>query len=235
MDNMRDLLHSRLGTILKLLLLSSLLSIAFSVVNALATKSTDLTYLLWNLLLAWLPIFFVGCLLVVLGHYPWLNWRPVILTALWVGFLPNSFYLVSDLIHLQGVSQSQLVFDSVMFETFVINGLLVGYLSVWLVHRQLLRRVSTRMSTFLIGLTFFVCSFAIYLGRDLRLSSWDLLLNPPGILFDSSVPLVSPRSHLQAFSTTLTFFVFLSVLYIVIWKLLSALTKHSKNTDQIVA
>jgi uncharacterized membrane protein len=225
---MRDLFHSRLGTILKLLVLSSMLSVVFSLVSSIATRSTSLNYLLWNLLLAWLPILFVGGLLSVLRRWPWLNWKPVILTALWVGFLPNSFYLVSDLIHLQAISQSQAVFDSVMFESYVINGLLVGYLSVYLVHKQLLRRVSVRLSTFLIGLTFFVCSFAIYLGRDLRLSSWDLLLNPAGILFDSSVPIVSPRSHLQAFSTTITFFVFLSVVYIVIWKMLGIFSGHTK-------
>jgi uncharacterized membrane protein len=212
-----------------------MLSAALSLVNSAVTKSTDLTYLLWNLLLAWLPIFFVGCLLLVLRNYPWLNWRPVILTALWVGFLPNSFYLVSDLIHLQGISQSRVVFDSVMFESFVINGLMVGYLSVYLVHKQLLRRVSIRMSTFLIGLTFFVCSFAIYLGRDLRWSTWDLLLNPPGIIFDSSEPFVHPRAHLQAFSTTLTFFVFLTVIYIVIWKMLGTLSGRKKPTAPAVS
>lgn len=234
MVNMRDLFRSRFGTILKLLILSSVLSVAFSLVDAAVTRSSGLMYLLWNLILAWLPIFFVGCLLIALRHHPWLNWRPVMLTALWVGFLPNSFYLISDLIHLQGVSQSQAVFDSVMFESFVINGLLVGYLSIYLVHKQLLRRVSVRLSTFLIGLTFFVCSFAIYLGRDLRWSSWDLLLNPPGILFDSSEPFVNPHSHLQAFSTTLTFFVFLTAMYFILWKMLGIFSDHSKPPDVTV-
>ena len=57
-------------------------------------------------------------------------------------------------------------------------------------------------------------SFAMYLGRDLRWNSWDVLLNPAGIIFDVSERVIDPLDHPEAFTTTLMFFIFLAGLYI---------------------
>jgi uncharacterized membrane protein len=217
---MRNLLRSRRSSILLTLGLASSVSIVLWIIGALDNHSDAYWYLIWNLVLAWMPIVFVSWLIVVLNRRPWLNWRPMLLTVFWLGFLPNSFYLVTDFIHLQDFVRVDALYDAIMFESFVINGLLLGYLSVYLIHRQLLRRVRARTATELIGLTFLVCSFAIYLGRDLRLSSWDLLVNPASVLFSVSDPIVSPRAHIQAFTLTLTAFVFLSIFYFVAWQLI---------------
>jgi uncharacterized membrane protein len=224
-------LRSRTGALIKLLLLTSLVSIGLCLGDAIANHSAALIYWIYNLFLAWLPILFIGWLLICLKKWPWLNWRPMLLTVLWLSFLPNSFYLVSDLIHLQGVGQSHVLFDSVMFESFIINGLMLGYLSVFLIHNELLKRISARMSTFLIGLSLFLCSYAIYLGRDLRWSSWDLLINFPGILFDVSETITNPKGHVQAFTTTLTFFVFISVFYILAWRATKIIRKFGRPAE----
>lgn len=112
-----------------------------------------------------------------------------------------------------------IVFDTVTFSLFILNGLLLGYTSLYLIHKQFVKRVSQLKSWRLIGVILFLCSFAIYLGRDLRMSSWDILTNPAGILFDISDPVINPRAHALAFTTTITFFVFLASLYIVVWQL----------------
>lgn len=224
---MRDDLNSRYSrrmTIVLMLGLLSLVSVGFWLAGAVVNKSFDYWYLIWNLFLAWVPLGLVSWLMIVLRRYPWLNWRPMLLTTLWLLFLPNSFYLVTDFIHLQTSSRVDILYDSVMFESFVVTGLMLGCLSLYLVHAQLLRRVSVRASTWLIAIALLMCSFAIYLGRDLRLNSWDLLVNPAGILFSVSDPFFNPGTHSQAFTTTLTFFVFLGALYFVVWKLLRVLS-----------
>ncbi|MGH7238054.1 MAG: DUF1361 domain-containing protein, partial [Candidatus Saccharimonadales bacterium] len=85
----------------------------------------------------------------------------------------------------------------------------------YLVHGQLLKRTHGRPANLLIGLTLLLTSFAIYLGRDSRASSWNLVTNPARTLFDISNPIVDPANHADAFMITLTFFVFLGVIYFV--------------------
>ncbi|MGH7237206.1 MAG: DUF1361 domain-containing protein [Candidatus Saccharimonadales bacterium] len=210
---MRKVIGSGSRRILLTLGVISLASLGFFAVSALYHQTTADSYLVWNLALAWLPLVFAGGLLVVLKNWPWLSWRPLAATVLWLAFLPNSFYLISDLVHLQSVAAANVLYDSVMFEMFIINGLLLGYLSLHIVHGQLLRRIRPRTANALIGLSLFLTSFAIYLGRVQRANSWNLLTNPARTLFDISNPIIDPRHHADAFGLTLTFFVMLVVLY----------------------
>ena len=133
------------------------MSLGFLVGSVINNRSLVDTYLGWNLLLAWLPMLLTIWLLKILPHYPWLNWRPLLLTALWLAFLPNSFYLISDLVHLQQIAPKNALYDSVMFESFILNGLALGYVSIYLIHRQLLKRISRLSAAGLIELTLFLC------------------------------------------------------------------------------
>jgi uncharacterized membrane protein len=205
--------------------------VGFWVAGAIANHSLDFWYLVWNLFLAWLPVIFVGWLLGVLRRWPWLNWRPVLLTILWLGFLPNSFYLLTDFIHLQQDVRADILYDTIMLESFVISGFLLGYLSLYLVHGALLKRVQARTAGWLVGLTILLCSFAIYLGRDLRLNSWDILVNPARLLFSVTDPFFSPSTHSQAFTTTLIFFILLGSLYFAAWRLAKNFAKHNHSSS----
>lgn len=208
------------------LALLSVVSVGFFVVGSIENHSTVYRFLIWNLLLAWLPLLFVLWLLPIIKRYGWTSWFGILLTLLWLNFLPNSFYMVSDYIHLQDYQRVNIVFDTVTFSLFILNGLLLGYTSLYLVHKQFASRLSKLKTWRLITVILFLCSFAIYLGRDLRMSSWDLLTNPAGILFDITDPIVNPRAHALAFTTTITFFVFLVSLYIVVWQLSRSLEKQ---------
>lgn len=207
------------------LVFSSCVSLVILLIHIITTDSFLYWYLGWNLLLAWLPLLFVVLLRKSLKYHPWLAWRPMIWTVLWLSFLPNSFYIISDLLHLQNVSTNDVLYDTVMMVSFMLNGLILGYISLYQVHQELKKRLSITWVNSLISLSLLVCSFAIYLGRDLRWSSWDLLINPQGILFDISNQFINPRQHLQAFTTTLMFFVILGTFYIVIRTIVTNLSK----------
>lgn len=147
----------------------------------------------------------------------WLTWQGIGLTFLWLGFLPNTFYLVSDLIHIRTSDNASLMYDTAMLMSFAVSGLILGYTSVYFMHRALLRRAPERVAHGIIGLVLFASSFAIYLGRDLRWNSWDIFVNPAGLLFDISDRFIHPSAHPQAFSTTAVYFVLLSSIYITLW------------------
>ena len=91
--------------ILVLLLLSAV-SVGFFVATGIVYRSFGYWYLVWNLFLAWVPLGFVALLSVVLRRQRWSGWLGTLLTLLWLVFLPNSFYLVSDFIHLGDTGKS---------------------------------------------------------------------------------------------------------------------------------
>lgn len=194
-------------------------SLGLYMFGALQNSSFLFGYLVWNLFLAWLPLLVVIFLLRSLRTYVWSSWRPFGLTLLWLILLPNSFYMISDFVHIQDVARHDLLYDVVMFTSFIITAASVGFCSLYLVHAQLFRRVGLRSSNTLIGIILFLCSFAIYLGRDLRWNSWDVLVNPAGILFDVSDHLLHPFQNAAMFTTSLSFFVLLASLYTVGWQI----------------
>lgn len=186
-------------------------------------------FLGWNLFLAWVPLFFSWWLVRRLPTSRWLTWQNVVLTLLWLGFLPNAFYLVSDFIHLRSTGDVSILFDTVLLASFTFNGFVLGYISLYMVHKQLRQRLPRMTANGLAAGVLLLCSFAIYLGRYLRWNSWDVLVNPAGLLFDVSEPFVNPASHPQAFTTTLMFFVLLTSIYAVSYELTGVLrTNESK-------
>src|SRR5579885_1166391 len=83
------------------LVLSSVVSILLFIARALFHHSTRYWFLNWNLIIAWLPLGFAWLLYNYVHKKAWTSWQGVVLTLLWLVFLPNSFYIVSDLMHLQ--------------------------------------------------------------------------------------------------------------------------------------
>lgn len=191
---------------------------ALFIAGAVANRSLQFGYLLWNLFLAWLPFVVMLALLRVLRTHYWSSWTALGLTLLWLLLLPNTFYMISDFVHIQDVLRHNLLYDVVMFTSFIFTASLLGFSSLYMIHAELRKRVALQTSSILIAIIIFLCSFAIYLGRDLRWNSWDVLVNPAGILFDVSDHLIHPLEHGDMFTTTFSFFVLLGSLYIVGWQ-----------------
>ena len=211
------------------LFVSSCLSVGLYVCRVLGGGTFRYWYLVWNLVLAWIPLLFSYLLLRWLKKGRWLSLKGLGLTALWLSFLPNSFYLITDFIHLAPTGEVGLLFDVVMLMTFAWTGIQLGFLSVYMVHSELRKRLRTRLSVMLIGIVFILSSFAIYLGRYLTLNTWDILLNPGGILFDISDRAIHPGEFPSTFTTTTLFSVMLIVLYYSVYKLVAVLRNDDKN------
>jgi uncharacterized membrane protein len=192
---------------------SSLVSVGLFLANVHTTRSWEFAYLIWNLFLAWTPLLFTFWLVKVLRRKLWSSWEALLVTVVWLSFLPNSFYMISDFVHILEVPPARVLYLVVVFSSFIFNGVILGYLSLFQVHHELLSRVSKRLAAILIGLVLVLCSFAIYLGHDLRWNSWDVLRDPGGILVDVS----NHVTDAIAYTTALSFFVLLGSLYIVVW------------------
>lgn len=211
------------------LAVSSFVSVGLYITRAFHYETSHYIFLNWNLFLAWLPLVFAWLLYKWVQKNPWVSWQGAVLTILWLGFLPNSFYLLSDLIHLQTTLAANVMYDTVMLLSFAWNGLVLGFFSLFLVHQLLIKRIRPLYGHYIVATILFLCSFAIYLGRFLRWSTWDVLVNPAGILFDVSDRIINPEAHSQTFTTTITFFLLLGSMYVVLWQFIEVIREQKRR------
>jgi uncharacterized membrane protein len=197
---------------------STLVSAGLFGYGAWRNHSLDYDYLVWNLFLAWLPLMFAVRLVSLLQRKLWSSWEALGVSLLWLVFLPNSFYMISDFIHLQQVQRVDVLYDTLMFTSFIYTGVVLGFSSLYLIHLQFRRRLSPRVAVAWIAGTLFICSAAVYVGRDLRWNSWDVLTNPGGLLFDLSDRLQHPAAYPQMLVTIITFFILLASMYSLLWR-----------------
>jgi uncharacterized membrane protein len=199
------------------ILFSSLVGVGLFSYSAHLSHSLNYDYLLWNLFLAWTPVLFSTRLVSVLGRKPWSSWEALGLSLLWIVFLPNSFYMISDFIHLRDAQAGQVLFYAVTFTSIIYSAVLLGFLSLYMVHVELKKRFSGREAAMWVAFTLLICSLAIYIGRDLRWNSWDILTNPGGLIFDVSNRLLHVSAYTQILSTAGVFFVLLGSMYLLAW------------------
>jgi uncharacterized membrane protein len=208
------------------LLIPSATSILLLLGRVISSESSHFLFLQWNLILAWLPLLWAWLLTRSLYKYSWSSWQPLLFTGLWLVMLPNSFYMVTDFIHLKVMDQMSLLYDVVMLMSFALSGLLLGWVSVYMVQRQLTKRVSSRTIWIILAAVFLMSSFAVYLGRFLGWNSWDIIFNPADILFDVSDRVLNPALYPNTFTTTSLFFVLISSTYASFYALMRAMRQY---------
>jgi uncharacterized membrane protein len=194
----------------------SLADIALWGLRALVTGSSRYSFIPWNLALAWSSLFFAVNLVRNLKVERWLGWRNISFTVLWLAFLPNAWYVLTDFIHVFPNGEISQLYDIILIWLLVFIGFAIGFAGLFLVHRELLRRLSQLKSYLLVEGAIFVASFAIYIGRDLRWNSWDVITNP-GVFINVSDKIIDPFGSPRLFNVTLLFFVLISLLYGAFW------------------
>ncbi len=210
------------------LLIASSLCLVLYFVRVVISGSWQFWFLNWNLLLAWLPVLLSALLVRNLRQMRWLAWQNLGLTALWVLFLPNTFYIVTDFVHLGGYDKITLLFDVVMLMTYALTGMALGWLSVYLVHKELKKRKTRDIRWVLLLLVFLLSSFAIYMGRNLGWNSWDAVTDPAGVIMDTLQRLFYPVKYAEAYSITALFFIFITGTYLAFYSLVKSLAGNEQ-------
>ena len=201
---------------------SSAVSVLLIIGRILAFSNYGYIFMVWNLVLAWLPLVFAWLWVLYIRRNRVVSATSLMLLILWLGFLPNSFYIITDFIHLRTATRATVLYDVAMLMSFTMNGVVLGFVSMALVHLELLKRLSKVRAHAIITGILLLSSFAIYLGRFLRWNTWDVLVNPAGILFSFSGQITQTSVQTTLLSTTLLFTVLLGSIYMVCWQLVRA-------------
>jgi uncharacterized membrane protein len=130
--------------------------------------------LVWNLVLAWVPLVLAGWLVSAYSRgRPRFELGAIGLA--WLVFLPNAPYVLTDFVHLEADHR---VFDSILIASFAVTSLMLGLTSLLLV-QLVVSRAAGALSGWLTAFgSLFAASMGIYLGRVHRLNSWDVIHRP---------------------------------------------------------
>lgn len=206
----------------------SALCLGLFIVRLLATGVSRYWFVPENLVLAWLALFFGWILVQQLQRQGWRNWRSLVLTGLWLLFLPNAWYVMTDFIHVFDSGEISYLYDIAMITALTLTGFLLGFTSLFMVHRQLLKRLDIFSSALLISAVILLTSFAIYLGRDLRWNTWDILTNPSGLILNITDRLINPFGYPRALNVTAILFVLIGTIYFALWLFLKPVATREK-------
>jgi uncharacterized membrane protein len=144
------------------------------------------------------------------------------LGLLWLLFFPNAPYIVTDLRYLEGVSGKGFWYDGVLIGTTALTGLLLGFISLYLLHAIVRRSVGARNSWLFVLAVLGLSSVGVYVGRVLRWNSWDVFVRPGSLAADLGEALVDPLAHPKPIAISLAFTSFLVLGYLAFYSLARA-------------
>ena len=172
------------------------------------TDSTRHTSLIWNLFLAWIPF-----ILSYLAHA--LSWKRMwvylgipVVAFLWLLFFPNAPYMLTDLQDLaRGTGkEAPLWYDVIIVVWCSWTGTLLGVISLYLMQDIISRTFNRWLGWGFVFVISGLSSFGIYIGRFVRLNSWDILQNPTETAITILGIVIDPTRRLAAFTLAYTFF-----------------------------
>ena len=138
--------------------------------------------LIWNMVLALIALDFAVITVVIKKKL-----LRVLAGGMWLFFYPNTFYMLTDIVHMHFTStvlwDKQSLILYLLYVSSILFGVLCGIESFNLI-TGVLRLNSYILRLLFIGGLSFVSSFAIHIGRYARLNSWDIATRPMTVIHE---------------------------------------------------
>ena len=196
------------------LLLTSALACGILAARIAQAHRLNYLFLIWNLILAWVPYAWSLWADASQRRHPRAWWRLIVPGALWLLFLPNAPYLVTDLVHLYERPPVPLWYDIGLLAAFILSGCFLAVVSLHIM-QALVRRVAGSLASWLfVGIAMGLSGLGVYLGRVQRWNSWDILFYPRDVLADATRPLLNPASHLHPLALSALFAAVIFICYV---------------------
>jgi len=191
----------------------TILAVALNILRIIIWGKMSFVYILWNIFLAFIP-FIISSLLLLFSNERKLKKIIFIFgIILWLIFIPNAPYLVTDFIHLGTTRSIPVIYDVFLLFSSASVGLILGFQSLFHIEQIIKMKYSTQITSLIMGFIIFIISFGIYLGRFLRFNSWDVFINHTSLIKNVWKIFSQSKTHIEVYLYTLLFFVFLALSY----------------------
>lgn len=193
----------------KMLALSLLFTAMLVIARVIYTGKLNYVFYAWNLFLAVVPVLFARQLP---KHYK-IGCRSTAILAGWLAFFPNAPYVITDIFHFAQRPGVPLWYDLLVVLSAAWGGLMAGFISLTYVDVFVQQYVRRRWQLPITIGFLFAASTGIYIGRYLRLNSWNVI-NRPFTLVHLGIDFTfNPFEHAEAWAFSVGCTVLLSLIY----------------------
>src|SRR6478609_6485504 len=199
----------------KMLLLCVVFTMSLLLVRMLYSQTFDYSFYGWNTFLAAIPYLISTQLIKLRG----IRFPAIIMLFIWLVFFPNAPYLITDLLHYEERPPVPFWYDILLVISATWNGLILGFTSLMNVELFLSRYLKPIWVTVSVFISLFLCSYGVFLGRFLRLNSWDIASKPVDLAYTSAHHVLQPQRFPKLWVFTVLFAVVLSLIYFTLKKL----------------
>ena len=192
----------------------------------------------WNLFLAIIPCV-LSLILFVRRSPRRLSKNPIwwFGLAVFILFLPNAPYIITDIIHFVDnarsleISPNGVIFVLIpQYTIFLLLGFQCYVISMMKLMQYLVWLKLIKNTTWLEIAMNFICAIGVYWGRVNRLNSWDVFTQPRQVIREAISNLYNPNFF---FGTILFFIIFTSLYYIFKWINLAIAFYWNNRSNQV--
>lgn len=217
-----------------LLNISCAVCIALVVARVAYTDNTRHTGLIWNLFLAWIPFMLAYFAHAISWKKTWLYFVIPFIALIWLLFFPNAPYMLTDL---QDLARSGGVGAPLWYDVIIIvwcswTGTLLGIISLYLMQDIIFRTFGRWTGWIFVLVISAASSFGMYIGRFVRLNSWDILQSPSETAMEILGLVIDPSMRLAAFTVLYTFF-FLFI-FVLLYSFSHMLTEQNAKSQDVL-
>lgn len=195
------------------------------------------TFMIWNIFLAWIPFVFSIYIykISIMEKGNSYKFIVIVLGFIWLFFYPNTNYILTDLMHFsshkfyipnskhsQYIGESKMLFNDnfdIWIDFFIMIlgawlGYILGFLSLYLNMEIIKIKFNKFVSWTFVIIVNILSGFAIYLGRFIRINSWDII-NPNVI-----IKIINENINEKSLKFTILFGSLSMILYIALYLLM---------------
>ena len=201
----------------QVLFVSGMFSIGLVTFRIFYTGHLMFLSMVWNLFLAFIPF--------ALSRWMYNNvlYRSksafLLSLAIWLLFVPNAFYIITDLFHLKQKSDCPLWYDLALLYSFAWNGLMLGIISVNQMEKMFTNVFNKNYQLLFVVPVMFLNSFGVYIGRFLRFNSWDIISNPILLSKDIAYLIIHPLRNRVDWGMITCYAILMTLIYLSLKKL----------------
>lgn len=201
----------------KSIIILATLAVVLNIFRIIIWGKFSFTWILWNIFLAFVP-FLISSLMLILTKEKKMNKVLFVIGIfLWMIFIPNAPYIVTDFIHIGTTRSIPIIYDILLIFNSALVGLILCFHSLFHIEQIVKTKHKKNTGRLIMGIFIIMISFGVYLGRFLRFNSWDIFIDHSSLVNNIWEIISQAAMHTEVYLYTLLFFVFLSTSYIA-WK-----------------